>query len=89
MVLDMPRTDDIDGGANNDINSGISSQLGGDIVHRHLLQIYLALEADAWVCTLQSNMCRIIDELRCTWIPKCENPYIDTGVGDSWKEYEW
>ena len=31
-----------------------------------MMNLELALEADAWVCTLTSNWCRLIDELRMT-----------------------
>ncbi len=31
-----------------------------------LLNLYYALQCEAWVCTLASNFCRIIDELRST-----------------------
>eukprot|EP00439_Symbiodinium_sp_Y106_P045028 s5134_g5.t1 len=36
------------------------------------MNLELALEADAWVCTLSSNWCRLIDELRMTIGRKAE-----------------
>ena len=42
-----------------------------------LLNLQLALEADAWVGTLTSNWCRLIDELRSTVRCKAEFPYAD------------
>lgn len=41
------------------------------------LNLELALEADAWVCTLLSNWCQLIDELRMTVAGKAYAPYID------------
>ena len=29
--------------------------------------------------TLGSNWNRLIDELRCVWVPKCMQPYIELG----------
>lgn len=45
------------------------------------LILELALEADAWVCTLQSNWCRLIDELRMTVAGKAALPYINLPSG--------
>jgi hypothetical protein len=44
----------------------------------HLLQLTLALEADAWIGTRGSNWNRLIDELRCVWvrIEPCGFAYI-------------
>lgn len=42
-----------------------------------LLNLELALEADAWVCTLQSNWCQLVDELRMTIAGKASFPYIN------------
>jgi len=41
------------------------------------LNLELALEADAWVCTLQSNWCQLIDELRMTIGGKASFPYVN------------
>ena len=46
-------------------------KLGDEIVHQHLEQLMVALEADAWVGTRESNIDRMTDELRCIWVPKC------------------
>ena len=43
----------------------------------HLMQLLLALEADAWIGHRGSNWNRLIDELRCVIVPKCFNSYID------------
>jgi len=41
------------------------------------LNLELALEADAWICTLFSNWCQLIDELRMTVGAKASAPYIN------------
>ncbi|CAL1173823.1 unnamed protein product [Cladocopium goreaui] len=41
-----------------------------------MMNLELALEADAWVCTLTSNWCRLIDELRMTIALKASHPYL-------------
>ena len=47
-----------------------------------LLQLFMALECDAWVGTRKSNWNRLIDELRCVWVPKCGFPFIEVGPQD-------
>jgi hypothetical protein len=47
--------------------------------YTHLLKLTLALEADAWVGTRNSNWNRLIDELRCVWVDKCHHPYVEVG----------
>jgi len=47
-----------------------------------LLQLFMALECDAWVGTRKSNWNRLIDELRCIWVPKCGHPFIEVGSQD-------
>ena len=44
-----------------------------------LLQLLMALECDAWVGTRKSNWNRLIDELRCVWVPKCGLPFVEVG----------
>jgi hypothetical protein len=48
-------------------------------MHDHLLQLLMALEADAWVGTRGSNWNRLIDELRCVWVDKCAHVYVEVG----------
>jgi len=50
------------------------------------LNLELSLEADAWVCTLSSNWCRLIDELRMTIGRKASHPYISLTRGGFPKE---
>lgn len=49
----------------------------------------MALECDAWVGTRGSNWNRLIDELRCVWVPKCLHTYVDVGRRANWDGYSW
>ena len=63
----------------------------GDMVanfHGHLLQLLMSLEADAWVGTRRSNWNRLIDELRCVWVDKCPNSYVEVG-SQTLGTYSW
>ena len=60
----------------------------GSIIHSHLLQLLMSLESDAWIGTRASNWNRLIDELRCVWIDKCKNIYIEVGVIAE-QNYDW
>lgn len=53
----------------------------------HLLQLLMALEADAWIGTRGSNWNRLIDELRCVWVDKCQGVYVEVGAPEP--EYNW
>jgi hypothetical protein len=55
--------------------------------YAHLLQLLMALEADAWVGTRGSNWNRLIDELRCIWVDKCQGVYVE--VGTTPLDYSW
>ena len=55
--------------------------------YAHLLQLLMALEADAWVGTRGSNWNRLIDELRCVWVDKCQGVYVE--VGTIPLDYSW
>ena len=50
------------------------------------MNLELALEADAWVCTLSSNWCRLIDELRMTVGMKASKPYLSLSTHGKTKE---
>ncbi|CAF1542432.1 unnamed protein product [Adineta ricciae] len=54
-----------------------------------LLQLFMALECDGFVGTLNSNWNRIIDELRCIWTDKCMQPYLEVGDVVDWANYHW
>jgi hypothetical protein len=58
----------------------------GQLTRIWILQILLALECDAWVGTRGSNWNRIIDELRCVWVPKCQNVFEEVGDFDRWEK---
>ncbi|CAE7593019.1 set5, partial [Symbiodinium sp. CCMP2456] len=45
------------------------------------MNLELALESDAWVCTLSSNWCRLIDELRMTAAAKASQPFLNLEKG--------
>lgn len=53
------------------------------------LQLLLALECDAWVGTRGSNWNRLIDELRCVWVAKCQNIYSEVGDFEKWENIAW
>jgi hypothetical protein len=53
------------------------------------LQLLLALEADAWVGTRGSNWNRLIDELRCVWVAKCANIFVEVGDAARWEHLSW
>jgi hypothetical protein len=57
----------------------MDSATAGTVTRGHLLQILMALEADTWVGTRGSNWNRLIDELRCVWVDKCTNTFIEVG----------
>ena len=57
--------------------------------YQWLLTILIALECDMWVGTRASNWNRIIDELRCVWIAKCKQPFLEVGEKQSWYNYWW
>ncbi len=54
----------------------------------HLLQLLMSIEADAWVGTRSSNWNRLVDELRCVWVDKCHNAFVEVG-GPVAGVYEW
>jgi hypothetical protein len=57
----------------------------GELTFIWWLQLFIALEADGWVGTRGSNWNRLLDELRCVWVPKCQNVYVEVGDDVSWK----
>jgi len=59
-----------------------------DFAMYHLLELQMSLEADGWIGTRASNWNRMIDELRCIWVSKCEMPFVEVGDthGDN---YNW
>ena len=61
----------------------------GQLTRIWFLQLTLALECDAWVGTRNSNWNRLLDELRCTWLPKCRLPYVEVGMEKDWQTNGW
>lgn len=45
-----------------------------------LLNLYYSLKCEAWVCTMMSNSCRIIDELRSTIGAKANRIFADINI---------
>ena len=58
------------------------------VVLENLLQLYMALEADGWIGTRESNWNRLIDELRCIWVDKCSMVFDEIGNLQH-DYYEW
>jgi len=58
----------------------------GKLTRIWLLQLLIALECDAWVGTRGSNWNRLIDELRCIWVPKCANDFSEVGDFNKWEK---
>jgi hypothetical protein len=42
-----------------------------------------------WVGTRGSNWNRLIDELRCVWVPKCMNAYVEVGDPHDYEHFGW
>jgi hypothetical protein len=45
----------------------------------YFMQLFMSLESDAWIGTRGSNINRLIDELRCIWVDKCQQVYVEVG----------
>jgi hypothetical protein len=45
-----------------------------------MLNVHYLLRSTAWICTMSSNFCRVIDELRATVAAKADHPYLDLSV---------
>lgn len=56
-----------------------------------LTSLDLSLQCDAFVMTLSSNWCRLIDELRATVRCKADHPFLDAQQADARGDYnvEW
>jgi hypothetical protein len=77
LYLNMTRIDEA-----TNFNNGerMMEFLGPDSMYYHLLQILMAAEADRFIGQHNSNVCRLINELRCTMVPKCSNAYYEVGT---------
>ena len=63
-----------------------------------IINLFYMIKCDAWVCTLQSNWCRLVDELRATVGGKANRYFADLSEGtcasppclvDGIYAYEW
>lgn len=53
-----------------------------------LVSLDLALQCDAFVMTLTSNWCRLIDELRATVRCKADRPFLDAQQNNTLADYD-
>jgi hypothetical protein len=67
----------------------ISTIKRGVLTHIWWLQLFMSLECDAWIGTRASNWNRLIDELRCIWVPKCYNEFVEVGLLEEAIDYHW
>ena len=75
LWLDIPREN-----SNGDLQLEHLGMPRGQLARRFFLNLLLALECDAWVGTGYSNWNRLIDELRCIWVAKCQNIFVEVGM---------
>ena len=54
-----------------------------------LVSLDLALQCDAFVMTLSSNWCRLIDELRATVRCKADRPFLDAQQDNAQVDYDY
>lgn len=87
VYYELPRVND---GAQMQIRQLNGKVTAGGLARLHLMQLLMALECDAWVGTRGSNWNRLIDELRCIWVDKCTQPYVDVSIGvPDYDIYNW
>ncbi|BDA47771.1 hypothetical protein COCOBI_11-0280 [Coccomyxa sp. Obi] len=66
------------------------AEIGGyEEMLNSLVNLDLALECDAWIGTLSSNWCRLIDELRATVRCKAHGPYLDAEQKNPPQDLNW
>ncbi len=66
------------------------AEIGGDEeMLNSLVNLDLALECDAWIGTLSSNWCRLIDELRATVRCKAHGTYLDAEQENPPQDLNW
>ncbi|KAJ3170493.1 hypothetical protein HDU87_008726 [Geranomyces variabilis] len=75
------------------VNSGPYQQIdkygASNMTRSWYLQLWMALECDAFFGTRASNWNRIIDEFRCIFVDKCQLPYFEMGPESDWRDYFW
>jgi hypothetical protein len=52
-----------------------------------LLQLWLAVECDAWFGQRASNWNRMIDEARCVLVDKCDKTFVELSPPNEWNGY--
>ena len=69
---------------------GIASRIGkANEMLNSLVSLDLALQCDAFVMTLSSNWCRLIDELRATVRCKADCPFMDAQQDNTLADYNY
>lgn len=72
------------------INAGPMEQLAANprtmLTMSWMLQLFMAIECDMWAGTRGSNWNRLIDEVRCVWVDKCDLPFFEVGTVKDWSE---
>ncbi|KAK6336527.1 hypothetical protein TWF696_002077 [Orbilia brochopaga] len=58
-----------------------------DMTINWFLQLMMALECDLMIGTRASGWNRLLDNLRCGWLAKCQQPFIDVGDDEDWVFY--
>jgi hypothetical protein len=84
-VADVPRKPD----ANRSTLDYVAEIGGYEEMLNSLANLDLALECDAWIGTLSSNWCRLIDELRATVRCKAHGAYLDAEQDNPPQDLNW
>ncbi|KAF3920887.1 hypothetical protein ABW21_db0206361 [Orbilia brochopaga] len=58
-----------------------------DMTINWFLQLMMAIECDLMIGTRASGWNRLLDNLRCGWLAKCQQPFIDVGDDEDWVFY--
>ncbi|KAF3143561.1 hypothetical protein TWF594_005110 [Orbilia oligospora] len=58
-----------------------------DMTINWFLQLMMAIECDMMIGTRGSGWSRMLDNLRCGWLGKCQQPFLDVGDVQDWVFY--
>ncbi|KAF3940450.1 hypothetical protein ABW19_dt0204905 [Dactylella cylindrospora] len=58
-----------------------------DMTINWFLQLMMAIECDSMIGTRGSGWSRLLDNLRCGWLAKCQQPFFDVGDEEDWNFY--
>ncbi|KAF3932035.1 hypothetical protein ABW20_dc0104263 [Dactylellina cionopaga] len=58
-----------------------------DMTINWFLQLMMAIECDFMIGTRASGWSRLLDNLRCGWLAKCQQPFFDVGDEQDWVFY--